>query len=368
MHKKILLVSLAALVALGISAGLAAAHAAEVRTPAQGGASVSSKILPIPLPPVRVCEYAAPQNGCRLVPGPNYNEATQCGLIVQCEGSGLDNPAPITIMPLSGRGSANAAMVKRAHAGTCGSMYMESTDGTYCVKFDAYSDAAISMQGEGGASLASSNTATAPSNGVETSASASIRTRASIPTLFIEPKAASNASVTFAARNSKEVKIDTPAAQGSITVAPKEGLRVLIGNKEREISVEKDATNGSITVSHGSVTSTVAREDTLKVDAEGNLLLSGTAIKIMPDTAAARAREELGGVSAMQTIELKNTHSTAQAGTEATSSASYEITATKDAKLFGFIKIPASVTVYVSAETGGVIRVQKPWWSFIASF
>lgn len=33
---------------------------------------------------IAICDYAAPQEGCTYVPGPNYNSLNQCGMILQC--------------------------------------------------------------------------------------------------------------------------------------------------------------------------------------------------------------------------------------------------------------------------------------------
>jgi hypothetical protein len=45
----------------------------------------------------------------------------------------------------------------------------------------------------------------------------------------------------------------------------------------------------------------------------------------------------------------------------------YEVDGTKEARLFGLIKRQMKVTAQIDAETGDVIKTNKPWWSFLAS-
>lgn len=37
--------------------------------------------------PIAVCDYAAPVNGCKYIPGANYNPETQCGMVLDCSAS-----------------------------------------------------------------------------------------------------------------------------------------------------------------------------------------------------------------------------------------------------------------------------------------
>ncbi len=60
-------------------------------------------ISPLPVttkvpPPVTICDYAAPPNGCWYVKGTNYNTTTQCGMELKC--NGVLPPVKITISPL----------------------------------------------------------------------------------------------------------------------------------------------------------------------------------------------------------------------------------------------------------------------------
>lgn len=44
--------------------------------------------------PIAVCDYAAPPEGCKYVPGPDYNSASQCGMQLSC-GDSASNAAPL---------------------------------------------------------------------------------------------------------------------------------------------------------------------------------------------------------------------------------------------------------------------------------
>ena len=79
-------------------------------------------------------------------------------------------------------------------------------------------------------------------------------------------------------------------------------------------------------------------------------------IKIMPETASARAIERLGELNF--TIQLK------EVGKD---NVAYELTTEKEWKMLGLFKVKGKISVEVDAETGDVIEVHKPWWAFLAS-
>jgi len=81
-------------------------------------------------------------------------------------------------------------------------------------------------------------------------------------------------------------------------------------------------------------------------------------IKIMPETASARAIERLGELNFK--VELK------EVGKGNETKAAYELTGNKQGKFLGIFKIMAKVKAQVDAETGDV-KVIKPWWSFLTS-
>ncbi|MBT4321828.1 hypothetical protein HOD53_01415 [Candidatus Woesearchaeota archaeon] len=88
-------------------------------------------------------------------------------------------------------------------------------------------------------------------------------------------------------------------------------------------------------------------------------------IKVMPDVAAERALERLKLKVCQEeegcTIELK------EVGQGDQIQPVYEVQARKEARMLGMFKTQMQVRAQVNAETGEVIRVQKPWWAFLAS-
>jgi|APSaa5957512622_1039677.scaffolds.fasta_scaffold85669_1 hypothetical protein len=88
-------------------------------------------------------------------------------------------------------------------------------------------------------------------------------------------------------------------------------------------------------------------------------------IKIMPDVAAERALERLRLRVCLEEegceIELK------EVGKGNETKPAYEIHAGKEARVLGMFKTRMRVQAQVDAENGEVIRVQKPWWAFLAS-
>lgn len=88
-------------------------------------------------------------------------------------------------------------------------------------------------------------------------------------------------------------------------------------------------------------------------------------IKIMPSTASERAIEMLR--IHVCTLENNCTIVLKELGKNNETRASYEINATKEYRLFGFLKTKARVQAHVDAESGNVTQERRPWWSFMAS-
>ncbi|MDP2947426.1 MAG: PepSY domain-containing protein [Nanoarchaeota archaeon] len=82
-------------------------------------------------------------------------------------------------------------------------------------------------------------------------------------------------------------------------------------------------------------------------------------IKIMPETASAKAIEKLGELGF--NITLKET------GEGNSTKAVYELSSEKQGKFLGLFKTKGKVKVYVDTETGEIIKVRKPWWAFLAT-
>ena len=88
-------------------------------------------------------------------------------------------------------------------------------------------------------------------------------------------------------------------------------------------------------------------------------------VKVMPDTASEKALEQLRMKVCSEenncTIELK------EVGSKEQTQLAYELKTQRKAKVFGLIAAKMQVKAQVSAENGELIRVDKPWWAFIAS-
>lgn len=88
-------------------------------------------------------------------------------------------------------------------------------------------------------------------------------------------------------------------------------------------------------------------------------------IKIMPSTASEKAIERLGELNF--TIELKEVGNAESMLENKQPKPVYELTGEKQGRFLGIFKIMASEKVQVDAETGEVIKVIKPWWTFLAT-
>jgi len=88
-------------------------------------------------------------------------------------------------------------------------------------------------------------------------------------------------------------------------------------------------------------------------------------IKIMPDVASETAINQLRLRQCNETnnctIELK------EVGTGEQIRVAYEIKAQKESRVLGIFRAQMKVQIQVNAETGEVIRTQKPWWAFLAT-
>ena len=88
-------------------------------------------------------------------------------------------------------------------------------------------------------------------------------------------------------------------------------------------------------------------------------------IKIMPDTASETALQRLRLKVCSEenncTIQLK------EVGKGNQTQAAYEIQVQRHAKLLGIFRLKMQTKAQISAETGELIRVKKPWWAFLAT-
>lgn len=79
-------------------------------------------------------------------------------------------------------------------------------------------------------------------------------------------------------------------------------------------------------------------------------------VKVLPETASERAKERLGDLGFNLTLKEVGQNKFV-----------YEVKATKEGKLFGFLKVKGEVSAEIDADTGEVTKVKKPWWAFMAT-
>ncbi|MBU2522939.1 MAG: hypothetical protein KKE23_01460 [Nanoarchaeota archaeon] len=86
-------------------------------------------------------------------------------------------------------------------------------------------------------------------------------------------------------------------------------------------------------------------------------------VKVMPDSASARALEVLGAKCGERncSIELK------EVGTGNQTRAAYEVQAEKEVRVLGLFKAKMQVRAQIDAENGEVIQQKKAWWAFLAA-
>ena len=119
--------------------------------------------------------------------------------------------------------------------------------------------------------------------------------------------------------------------------------------------VKIDRANSEVKIVKGNVSAKA--QGNIVIDNKKLYIVSGnrtTEVKIMPDTASqvAISQLKLKGYE----IELKDVGKPV-----------YEIDGTKDAKILGLFGAKMRIKSQVDAQTGQVIKTQKPWWSFLAS-
>jgi hypothetical protein len=90
--------------------------------------------------------------------------------------------------------------------------------------------------------------------------------------------------------------------------------------------------------------------------------LKAGSIKVLPETASARAQEVLG----LKCEERNCTIVLKEVPTSNGTRMAYEVTSDKEVKVLGFIKTKMQVQAQVDAETGEIIRTKKPFWRVFA--
>ena len=136
----------------------------------------------------------------------------------------------------------------------------------------------------------------------------------------------------------------------------------ICNNNENKCTCEKDCNNivGNDKDSHGCIGSAgyswcEEKQKCLRTWEEN---CSNSKMKILPETASLKARERLG--------ELGFNVSLKEIGNKNKTKTIYEAKAQQQGKLFGFLNVQADVSAEIDAETGEIIKVHKPWLSFLA--
>ncbi len=116
---------------------------------------------------------------------------------------------------------------------------------------------------------------------------------------------------------------------------------ILIEQKENKLLIQTEYASAS------TIKKLVIKERKLYMEtSEGN-----KQIKIMPEVASSKAIE----ITAVKEIELKEEHAKPV----------YSVKGIKQSTLFLIVPISMEVETKINAETGVVISVNKPWWSFL---
>jgi len=97
---------------------------------------------------------------------------------------------------------------------------------------------------------------------------------------------------------------------------------------------------------------TVETKEEVKI--ENNKIYVNEKEIIMPDKASTTAIDN-SGIKEEVKIELKDDEKPI-----------YEITGTKEAKIFALFKTEMQVKTQIDAQTGSIEKTEKPWWSFLA--
>jgi len=120
------------------------------------------------------------------------------------------------------------------------------------------------------------------------------------------------------------------------------------------VSFEK-VSQDSVAIKTGEASAITSNKITIK---ESKLYLETSAgdkqVNILPEQASLKAKEA-SNIVEVKEIKLK----------EESATPIYSVKGTKKAKLFSLIPINLKIKTKISAETGEVISVKKPWWSFL---
>jgi len=165
------------------------------------------------------------------------------------------------------------------------------------------------------------------------------------PTSAVLPK---GTLVTIDPNEDKAINI-----KGDSTSLTKITTKVDFKNKEKEMGINVDKINKKAKIQIENKIVTTDKGIEIK---ESKLYIQTSVgpkeVKILPEEASSNAT----AVTEISAIELK----------EESQQPIYSVKGTKQAKLLFIISVSMQIETKVSAESGNVISVKKPWWSFLA--
>lgn len=138
--------------------------------------------------------------------------------------------------------------------------------------------------------------------------------------------------------------ITTPIQSGTVTSGGSSGTT--------QIQIGKTS-SGTVSIKQGKVEATTTQKLNVMESKVYMETSSGVKeVKILPEEASSKAT----AVTEVGAIELK----------EESQQPIYSVKGTKQAKLLFVIPVSMQIETKVNAESGNVISVKKPWWSFLA--
>ncbi len=157
-------------------------------------------------------------------------------------------------------------------------------------------------------------------------------------------------SIRVKTKDSSEIKeIYANLEQGIEIPTAKEG-------QNKKVLIKSDYSNLELALQDKNVIATtraevVSKESGLYVKSSDGRELE---VKVLPSVAAERAREVLG--EKFDRIELKDG-----------GKLSYEVSGEFEGKVLGFIPVNMKHTAFIDAESGAIVKTEKPWYNFLVT-
>ncbi|MEM0230707.1 MAG: hypothetical protein QXT20_00690 [Candidatus Woesearchaeota archaeon] len=166
-----------------------------------------------------------------------------------------------------------------------------------------------------------------------------------------------NAGENSQIRTEEQTQLENPGVGAQISNQERETVKIAVSNNKIELSSGNSTAKTSMIVRREKT----AAGEVLRVNLSNG---RNAEIKVMPDVASERALERLRlkvcSAENNCTIELK------EVGSGNRTIAAYEVQVERHARILGIFQAKVQEKVQVDAENGEVVKVQKPWWSFLA--